>query len=93
MRKEIGLDATVRVTLCSIEVMSIRAWGPGHLQFSVASPRRLGRVGSEDSCSGPGKDVQNPRGRFGQLTFQCRFMPELGHRPGGGLSFRHEWAQ
>ena len=74
MRKEIGLSATVRVTLGSIEVMRVRGWGPGHLQSSVASLRRLGRAGSEDSCLGPGGNVQIPRGGFGWSTFQCPFM-------------------
>ena len=62
MRKEIGLPATVRVTLGSVEVMRIGAWGPGHLQSSAASPRRLARAGLEDSCSGPGGDVRIPGG-------------------------------
>ena len=57
MRKEIGLPATVRVTLGSVEVMRVGAWSPGHLQSSAASLRKLGRAGSEDSCSGPGGDV------------------------------------
>ena len=78
MRKEIGLPATVRVTLGSVEVMRVGDWGPGHLQSSVANPRRLGRAGSEDSCSGPEGDVQIPGGGFGQSTFQCPFMPQLG---------------
>ena len=69
------------------------AWGPGHLQSSAEGPRRLGRAGSEDSCSGPGGDVWIPRGGFGQSTFQCPFMPQVGHGPGGGLDFRHEQAQ
>ena len=69
------------------------AWGPGHLQSSAEGPRRLGRAGSEDSCSGPGGDVWIPRGGFGQSTFQCPFMPQVGHGPGGGLDFRHEGAQ
>ena len=93
MRKEIGLPATVRVTLGFVEVMRVRTWSPGHLQSSVASPRRLGRAGSEDSCSGPGGEVQVPGGGFGQSTFQCSFMPQLGHGPGGGLGFRHRRAQ
>ena len=91
MRKEIGLPATVRGTLGSIEVMRIGAWRPGHLQSSAV--RRLGRAGSKDSCSGPGGDVQVPGGGFGQSTFQCSFMPQLGHGPGGGLGFRHRRAQ
>ena len=73
--------------------MRVGAWGPGYLQSSAASLRRLGRAGSEDSCSGPGGDVRIPGGRFGQLIFQSPFMPQLGHGPGGGLGFRHEWAQ
>ena len=93
MRKEIGLAATVSVTLGSVDVMRVRAWGPGHLQSSVVSLRRLGRAGSEDSCSGPGGDDRISRGGFVQSTFQCPFMPQLGHGPGGGLGFRHEWAQ
>ena len=91
VRKEIGLPATVRVTLGSIEVMRVRVWGPGHLQSSAV--RRLGRAESEDSCSGPGGAVQIPGGGFEQWTFQCPTMPQLGHGPGGGLGFRHEWAQ
>ena len=62
MKKEIGLAATVSVTLGSVDVMRVRAWGPGHLQSSAVSPRRLGRAGSEDSCSRPGEDVRIPRG-------------------------------
>ena len=50
MRKEVGLPATVRVTLGSVEVMRVGFWGPGHLQSSVASPRRLDRAGLEYSC-------------------------------------------
>ena len=57
MRKEIGLPATVRVTLGSVDVMRVGAWSPGHLQSSAESLRKLGRAGSEDSCSGPGGDV------------------------------------
>ena len=57
MRKEIGLPATVRVTLGSVDVMRVGAWSPGHLHSSAASLRKLGRAGSEDSCSGPGGDV------------------------------------
>ena len=93
MKKEISLPATVRVTLDSVEVMRVGAWGPGHFQTSVASLRSLGRAGSEDSCSGPRGDVWIPGGVFGQSTFQCPFMPQLGHGPGRGLGFRHEWAQ
>ena len=66
VRKEMGLPATGRVTLGSIEVMRVGAWGPGHLQSSAASPRRLGRAGSEDSFSGPGGDVWIPGGGFEQ---------------------------
>ena len=44
MRKEVGLPATVRVTLASVEVMRVGARGPGYLQSSAASARRLGRV-------------------------------------------------
>ena len=66
VRKEMGLPATGRVTLGSIEVMRVGAWGPGHLQSSVTSPRRLGRAGSEDSFSGPGGDVWIPGGGFEQ---------------------------
>ena len=36
MRKEIGLAATVSVTLGSVDVMRVRAWGPGHLQSEEA---------------------------------------------------------
>ena len=93
MRKKIVLPATVRVTLGSIDVMRVGAWGPGYLQSSVTSQRRLGRAGLEDSCSGPGRDVWIPGEGFGQLTFQCPFMPQQGHRPGRALCFRHEWAQ
>ena len=93
IRKEIGLPATVKVTLGSVEVMRVGAWGPGHRQSSVVSLRRLGRAGSEDSCSGPGGDDRISRGGFVQSTFQCPFMPHLGHGPGGGLGFRHEQAQ
>ena len=91
MRKESGLSATVKGTLGSLEVMRIRAWGPGQIQSSVV--KRLGRAWSENSCLGLGGYVQIPRGVFGQLTFQCPFMPQLGHGPGGGLGFRHEQAQ
>ena len=57
MRKEIGLPATVRVTLGSVDMMRVGAWSPGHIQSSAESLRKLGRAGSEDSCSGPGGDV------------------------------------
>ena len=50
MRKEMGLPATVKVTLGSVEVMRVGVWGPGQLQSSVASLRRLGRAGLEYSC-------------------------------------------
>ena len=72
--------------------MRVGVWGPGHLQSSAVSPRRLGRAGLEDSCSGPGVDVRIPREGFGQSTFQCPFMPQLGHGPGGSLGFSHEHA-
>ena len=49
IRKEICLPAIVRVTLGSIEVMRVGAWGPEHLWSSVVSPRSLGRAGSKDS--------------------------------------------
>ena len=93
MREETGLPASLRVTLGSVEVTRVGAWDPGHLQSSAVSPRRLGRAGSEDSCLAPGGDVWIPGGGFGQSTFQCPFMPQLGHGPGGGLGFRHEQAQ
>ena len=89
MRKEISLPGTVRVTLGSIQVTRVGAWGPGHLQFSSASPRRLGRAGSEDSCLGPGGEVWIPTGGFGQLT--CLFMPQSRHGP--GLGCKYEQAQ
>ena len=73
--------------------IGLGVWGPGHLQSSVASPRSLGRDGSEGSCSGLRGNVQIPKGRLGQSTFQCPFMPQLLHGPGGGLGFRHEPAQ
>ena len=73
--------------------MRIGPWGPGHLQFSAASLRRLGTAGLEDSCSGPGGDVWVLGKGFGQSTFQCPFMPQLGLGHGGGLGFRHEQAQ
>ena len=79
VRKEISLLAIVRVILGSVEVMRASAWGTGHLQSSAVrpkrqgraelNPRRLGRVGSEESCSGPGEDVWVPGKGFGQLTF------------------------
>ena len=79
MRKEIGLLATVRVTLGSVEVMRASVWGTGHLQSSAVRPKRQGRAGlnprrlgrdrSEESCSGPGGDVWVPGKGFGQLTF------------------------
>ena len=62
IRKEICLPAIVRVTLGSIEVMRVGAWGPGHLWSSVVSPR-LGRAGSKDSSFGPEGNVWIPRGR------------------------------
>ena len=70
------------------ENQGLEPWAP-----SVANPRRLGRAGSEDSCLGPGGDVQISRGEFGQSTFQCPFMPQLGLGPGGSLGFRHERVQ
>ena len=73
MRKEISLPATVRVTLGSIEVMRVRAWGPGHLQSSLAGLRRLGRAGSEDSCSGPGGDIWIPGGDLGSQPSNTPF--------------------
>ena len=73
--------------------IELGAWGPGHLQSPEVSPRSLGTDGPEDSCSGPGGNVRIPRGRLGQSTFQCPFMPQLLHGPGGGLGFRHEPAQ
>ena len=73
--------------------MRVGAWDPGYLQSSVVSQRRLGRAGLEDSCSGPGGDVWIPGGGFGQSTFQCPFMLQLGHGPGGGLGLGHERAQ
>ena len=79
MRKETGLSATVRVTLGSLEVVRVGAWGPGQLQASAVSPGRLGRAGLEDSCLGTGGDVWIPGRRFGQSTFQCPFKPQLGH--------------
>ena len=57
MKKEIGLPATVRVTLGSVDMMRVGAWSPGHIQSSAESLRKLGRAGSEDSCSGQGRDV------------------------------------
>ena len=72
--------------------MRVGAWGPGQLQISAVSPRRLGGAGSEDSCSGGGDVWISGRG-FGQSTFQCPFMPQLGHGPEVGLGFRLEWAQ
>ena len=83
MRKEIGFPATVRVTLGSVEVMRVRDWGPGHLQSSVVSPRRLGRAGLEDSCSGPGGDVQIPGGGFGQSLYATA----------GSWTWRRPWLQ
>ena len=55
--------------------------------------RRLGRAELEDSCSGTGGNVQTPGRGFEHSTFQCPFMLQLGHEPGGGLGFRHERAQ
>ena len=68
MRKEVGLPAAVRVTLSSIEVMRVMAWGPGHLQSSAVSPRKLGRAWLEHSCLGPGGDDWIPRGGFALST-------------------------
>ena len=65
MRKEVGLPAAVRVTLSSIEVMRVMAWGPGHLQSSAASPRKLGRAWLEHSCLGPGGGVRILGGGLG----------------------------
>ena len=76
-----GLPATVRVTLGSVEVMGVGVWGPGQLQSSVASLRRLGRAGLEYSCLDQ------------EWTFKYPFMPQLGHGPGGGLGFSHEQTQ
>ena len=28
-----------------------------------------------------------------QWTFQCPFIPQMGHGPEAGLGFRHEWAK
>ena len=82
MRKETGLAATVRVTLGSVNVMRVRAWGPGHLQSSAVSLRKLGRTGSEDSCLRPGEDVRIPRG--GPVA-QWPSLPHLKQGPGGFL--------
>ena len=38
-------------------------------------------------------DVQIPGEGFGQSTFQCPFMPQLGRGPGGSLGFSHEHAR
>ena len=73
------------------EGQGLKPWAPS--VFSSWRRRRPGRTGSEDSCLGPGGDVRIPGGGFGQSTFQCPSMPQLGHRPGNGLSFRHEWTQ
>ena len=40
MRKKIVLPATVRVTLGSIDVMRVGAWGPGHLQCFSTEPEK-----------------------------------------------------
>lgn len=66
IRKEICLPAIVRVTLGSIEVMRVGAWGPGHLWSSVVSPR-LGRAGSKDSSFGPGGNVWSLEADEGSL--------------------------
>ena len=80
-------------TLGSIEVIRVGVWGPGHLQSSAVSLRKLSRAGLENSCSGPGGDIRIPGEGVGQSTFQCPFMPQLGHGLGGSLGFRHERAQ
>lgn len=66
--KEVGLPAAVRVTLSSIEVFRVMAWGPGHLQSSAASPRgSWSQAGLENcSCLGPGGGVRI-LGGFGQI--------------------------
>ena len=71
--------------------MRAGASGPGHLQASAASPRRLGRAGSEDSHSGPGGDVRIPGGGFGQPTFQVPVMPQHVACPSGTWTQRGPW--
>ena len=68
MRKEIGLPAPVRVTLGSIEVMRVGAWGPGHLQSSAASPRRLGRAGLKYSYLDQEGMSGSPEGGLGSRS-------------------------
>lgn len=75
----------MRVTLGFVDVMRVGAWGPGQLQSSAGSTRSLHEGGSKDACSGPVGGVQIPGGGVGQSTFQCQFMPQLGHGPGGAL--------
>ena len=75
----------MRVILSFVDMMRVGAWGPGQLPSSAGSTRSLCVGGSKDACSGPGGSVQIPGGGVGQSTFQCQFMPQLGHGPGGAL--------
>ena len=43
VRKEVGLSCTVRITLGSVEVMRVGAWGPGHLQYFRGEPEEAGQ--------------------------------------------------
>ena len=68
VRKEVGLSCTVRITLGSVEVMRVGAWGPGHLQSSAASPRRLGRAGLKYSYLDQEGMSGSPEGGLGSRS-------------------------
>ena len=71
------------------ESQGLEPWAPSVIN---GESKKAGQSWVGGLLLGPGGDVRIPGGGFGQSTFQCSFMPQLGHGPGGGLGFRNEWA-
>ena len=86
-----GLQS-IKDTVLVVEKLLTSLLGPWAPSAFSSKSKEAGQSWVGVLLLGPGGDVRIPRGEFGQLTFKYPFMPQLGHRPGRGLGFRHEQA-
>ena len=85
MRKEAGLSATVRVTLGSLEVMRVGAWGPVHLFNGESKEARQSWVGglllgNRRGCLDSWKEiwaVDLPMSLYARAGTQTWWRPQL----------------
>ena len=91
MSKEMGLPATVSYPGLhrGDEGQGLGPWAPS---VFIVRAEEAGQSWVRGLLLGTRGGYPDPWRGFGQSAFQYPFLPQVGHRPGGGLAFRHERA-